>query len=70
MSLVYKKVVGLTGVVLANSSVDIILDDTYYVVAHFHYFLSIGFTVIADFIHCYPGLIRNTSILESQFIFI
>jgi len=58
---------GVTGVVLANSGIDISLHDTYYVIAHFHYALSMGavFTMFAGIYYWFDKItgVRYSEVL-------
>ena len=63
---------GVTGVVLSNAGVDRALHETYYVVAHFHYTMSLGavFAIFAGFYYWFPkmtGYMYNETLSKAHF---
>ena len=63
---------GVTGITLANAGVDIAFHDTYFVIAHFHYVLSIAaaFGILSGFFYWFPkmcGKMYNESLGKIQF---
>lgn len=63
---------GVTGIVISNASLDISLHDTYYIVGHFHYVLSMGavFSILAGYLYWSPlilGFSFNEFLSKIQF---
>nr|WFF64444.1 cytochrome c oxidase subunit 1 [Pseudoacanthocephalus sp.] len=66
---------GLTGVIVASSSLDTIFHDTYFVVAHFHYVLSMGvvFSIILGLNYWGPlmfGFVLPEALLKTNFLLV